>query len=341
MFQLSSDLKRVLWYSKSKPINEAQISFDKITEIIIGQKSENFLRYPLKMLEDFSFSIHYSVDNKSYTLDLTCKDEREFDLWIIGFKALHSTFTNKIINKNNLLSHSKCFKDLISSGNIRQSSKFLMYDINDNSSVNGKVMKDHKLLDTPKSKKNLEKFIISRNLNQYDLAKLFLSLCEKIQYLRNEVNELSEKEDFSTGEMKQDYKMVFAEEAIVDDLDTQKNQMIKLYKVCHEAIGNHLQEYLWFTKEYKLNLQYNIDEEDFDDFMKLIATLETYLQMSFALDDNFKPEKINVEYFIKELDIKLWKIEIDLENVGDIINRFKAPHNKGFIEKIKEIFKFL
>ena len=73
--------------------------------------------------------------------------------------------------------------------------------------------------------------------------------------------------------------------------------------------------------------------------MKIIATLETYLQLTFSFSDDLNPEKINLEYFIKELDIKLWKIEIDLENVGDIINRFRAPNNKGFLEKIKNIFK--
>ena len=295
MFQLSNDLRRILWYTKSKSITEAHVSFENITEIVIGQHSDNFLRYPLKMLEEYSFSVIYTRENKTFSLDITCKDEREFDLWLIGLKALHSHFLKKIINKYNLLCHSKCFQEQIKKGNIGQSSKFLFYEIKENFFGNNNLSKDYKRTETPKGKKNLENFIVSRNLNQYEIAKLLLQQCEKTKALRNDVKEVSQINEFDTGEKKHDYQMVFAEEAIVDDLDTQRNQMVKLYRNCEIALGYHLQEFLWFTKEHKLNLQYNIDEEDYDEFMKIIVSLEIYLQLTFICEEDLNPNKINLE----------------------------------------------
>jgi len=77
--------------------------------------------------------------------------------------------------------------------------------------------------------------------------------------------------------------------------------------------------------------------------MKLYVELEVQLQtaLSCSLDYEVDNQRKFDEFFLKELDINLWKIEIDLENVGDIINRFKAPHNQGILDKIKNIFKFL
>ena len=76
--------------------------------------------------------------------------------------------------------------------------------------------------------------------------------------------------------------------------------------------------------------------------MKIYVELEVQLQtvLSSSLDDETSGKRKYDEFFVKELDINLWKIEIDLENVGDIINRFNAPQNKGILEKIKNIFKF-
>lgn len=57
------------------------------------------------MLEHLSFSIYY---NKK-TLDLTCINEKEFDLWVAGCKALLFYHKNLTISKNVLLSHSRRF----------------------------------------------------------------------------------------------------------------------------------------------------------------------------------------------------------------------------------------
>jgi len=332
-FQLSSDLKRILWYTKSKKIDEAQVSIDSIKEIIIGQHSENFMKYPLKMLENFSFSIYYykSDDKTLHSLDLTCKDEREFDLWLIGIKALYSHFSGKVINKDNLLSHSRCYKEQIENGNIGSCSKFLFYN-----QIQRDTNKENRM--KSKSNKSLENIIASRNLSQYDMAKLFEKLCGKIKFYRDEVEQLSVSEDYSTGKKDQGYDMIFSEEAIVDDLDTQRNQMIVLFKDSEKILSIILQQFLWYTDEHKLNSQYNIHEDDMDDFLKTLEKLELHLNTHLKKNDFFDSDSINPEFLMRELDIQLWKVEIDLENVGDIINRFKTPQNSNVIETIKNFF---
>jgi hypothetical protein len=334
LFQISSDLKRILWYTKSKKINESQISIDSIEDLSIGQTSENFIRYPLKMLEDFSFTIYYKNKNSNnlLTLDLTCKDAREFDLWIIGIKALHALFTCKIICKNDLLSHSKSYKEQIENGNIGTCTRFLFYNASSSGSVN-----DTRRL----TEKTLEKFIVSRNLGQFEISKLFLKLAFKIKAMRNEVENLSQVDEYKTGIKEQGYDMIFAEEAIVDDLDTQKNQMIILFKQCEKNLAIILKEFLWYSNEQKMKSQFNIHEDDHDEFFKTLSDLENQLYANLPNFDEFNPEKINTEFFLKEIDIQLWKIEIDLENVGDIINRFKTPHNSGILDSIKNFFKNL
>lgn len=340
LFQISSDLKRILWYTKSKKINEAQVSLDSIEDLVIGQTSENFIRYPLKMLEEFSFSIYYQRDGKTNTLDITCKDEREFDLWVIGIKALHSHFSGKIICKNDLLSHSRSYRDQVEKGNIGSCTKFLFYNNpGNNSEESTKTGTNTKPFSN--SKKSLEKFIVSRNMSQYDLSKLMLRLALKIKNLRNEVEQLSMVDEYKTGHQEQGYDMIFAEEAIVDDLDTQKNQMIVLFKQCEKNLSIDMKEFIYFSKELKMQSQFNIHEDDMDDFMRTIQELENnlYTHLPNFDEEEMDKEKVNSEFFLKEVDIQLWKIEIDLENVGDIINRFKTPHNSGIIDTIKNFFK--
>lgn len=317
-FQLSSDLKRILWYTKKKSISDAQISFESIVNIVKGQTSSNFKRYPLKMLEDFSFSIYFrDKSNETRTLDLTCKDEREFDLWMIALKALHCHFNKKVINKFNLLNHSSNFMSQVEKGNVGASSKFLFYT-------------------DSKPSKSLETFIVCRNFNIHQLANLFLSLCEKVKKMRNQVEEISEKEGIASGETNKEYELVFAEEAIVDDLDTQKSQMIRLFKESERNLAKHLQEYITFISNKSNNPSLGADPK-YDDLMKITVELELHLETNLPSNLDLQVTKPNPEFFLKELDINLWKIEIDLENVGDIINRFNTPMNKGILDTLKNL----
>ena len=90
LFQLTDDLKRIMWFSSTKSIHESQIDLTRTISIDLGQTSDNFKEYPLPSLSHLSFSIQVQrpKSKKTDCFDLTAKDELEFDLWITGIKAL-------------------------------------------------------------------------------------------------------------------------------------------------------------------------------------------------------------------------------------------------------------
>jgi hypothetical protein len=68
------------------------------------------------MLEHLSFSLVYGAKGTK-SLDLTCKDEFEFDHWVTGLKAIFYHLKNKQISKEQLLQHSKRFIKAIEKNN--------------------------------------------------------------------------------------------------------------------------------------------------------------------------------------------------------------------------------
>ena len=62
------------------------MSVASVEQIIYGQATDNFRRYPNAAMEHLSFSLLHS--NYSKTLDLTCKSKRDFDLWTKGLEKL-------------------------------------------------------------------------------------------------------------------------------------------------------------------------------------------------------------------------------------------------------------
>jgi len=115
-FQLSDDRKRLVWYSGAKRKDDSVVQLDEVTEIKLGQTTPVFLHYRLPMLEHLSFSLIHGKGG-SKTLDLTCKDEFEFDHWVTGLKAIIYHFKNKQISKEYLLAHSKRFKKAMEKNN--------------------------------------------------------------------------------------------------------------------------------------------------------------------------------------------------------------------------------
>lgn len=81
-FQISDDCKSIIWQSKNKA--DAKVDITAWKEIKYGQRTEKFKRYPMPDHEQLSFSIIYA-DSKATggeeTLDLICKDEKEFQMW--------------------------------------------------------------------------------------------------------------------------------------------------------------------------------------------------------------------------------------------------------------------
>merc|ERR1719487_933890 len=116
-FQLSDDRKRLVWYSGAKRKEDSVVNLDEVAEIRLGQSTPNFLHYRLPMLEHLSFSLVYGPKG-SKTLDLTCKDEFEFDHWVTGLKSIFYHFKNRQISKEQLLGHSKRFKKALEKANV-------------------------------------------------------------------------------------------------------------------------------------------------------------------------------------------------------------------------------
>eukprot|EP00927_Polykrikos_kofoidii_P027215 TRINITY_DN24027_c0_g1_i1.p1 TRINITY_DN24027_c0_g1~~TRINITY_DN24027_c0_g1_i1.p1 ORF type:complete len:797 (+),score=206.68 TRINITY_DN24027_c0_g1_i1:93-2393(+) len=118
-FQLSDDRKRLVWYSGAKRKEDSVIQLDEVTEIRLGQTTPVFLHYRLPMLEHLSFSLVYGGKGVvQKTLDLTCKDEFEFDHWVTGLKAVFYHFKNRQISKEQLLGHSKRFRKALEKNNV-------------------------------------------------------------------------------------------------------------------------------------------------------------------------------------------------------------------------------
>lgn len=93
-YQLSDDNERLIYFSEVKNISESFVRIADAVKLQLGQKSAKFKNHPIPKLEHLSFSIYYHDKdfNKIKTLDLTCKDEYEFDLWVTGIKALMVNF---------------------------------------------------------------------------------------------------------------------------------------------------------------------------------------------------------------------------------------------------------
>lgn len=112
-FQLSDDLRRLVWYTGAKRKENSVIQLEDVREIRLGQATQVFMHYRLPMLEHLSFSLIYG----GKTLDLTCKDEFEFDNWVTGLKAIFCYNKGRHISKEQLLGHSKRFRKALEKSN--------------------------------------------------------------------------------------------------------------------------------------------------------------------------------------------------------------------------------
>ncbi|KAL8272879.1 hypothetical protein Esti_003188 [Eimeria stiedai] len=123
-FQLSADRQRLIWYSASKGKEASVVHMSELQGLVIGQKSANFTGYRIPALQHLSFSLVFRGEDNpaafsielpdiclenARTLDLTCKDEFEFDSWVTGCKAVIAANKGLKLSKMNLLSHSRRF----------------------------------------------------------------------------------------------------------------------------------------------------------------------------------------------------------------------------------------
>lgn len=74
------------------------------------------MKRPLKGLRHLSLSLYYNTKKGRDSLDLTCKDEYEFDFIVAGLKALVYKARGQGISKFELMKHSRIFKKYMDSG---------------------------------------------------------------------------------------------------------------------------------------------------------------------------------------------------------------------------------
>jgi len=288
-FQLSEDRKRLLWYSGAKTKNDSVIIMDSVDEILLGQQTATFSNYRLPMLEHLSFSIKHN----GKTLDLTCKDEFEFDHWVTGLKALLYHNKNRMLSKAELLAHSKRFEKAIKKNNLGIKLTTLP-EVRE---------KGHVGLDDC-----IE--IVSHTTSQLD-AKLD-RLRERLKAVSAQVSKL----DFhASAEMEVDvailsgqgpaYASVFRE---IEDSQDEEMEIRRMLELVEETSG-----VLQTAQNELLALQKQKDEEE--------------REAAEARNSDAPPtvagrkEKKRMAKGNKYIDQLLWKAEVDLENVEDMYVR--------------------
>lgn len=88
-FYLSRDLTRLMWESAKKV--DATVLISEITEMKMGQVTPIFQKNPLPQCEGVSFSLLYS----DRSLDIVCKDKKEFETWTVALQALLNGFNDQ------------------------------------------------------------------------------------------------------------------------------------------------------------------------------------------------------------------------------------------------------
>jgi len=84
-FEVDRTLNYLVWYSPSKSIRKTLISLVDIDEVVLGQKSPGFRKFPHKLLVQQSFSIRYQ-GNK--WLDLVSMTHRDCQMWHYSLNQL-------------------------------------------------------------------------------------------------------------------------------------------------------------------------------------------------------------------------------------------------------------
>eukprot|EP00475_Leptophrys_vorax_P036305 TRINITY_DN61106_c0_g1_i2.p1 TRINITY_DN61106_c0_g1~~TRINITY_DN61106_c0_g1_i2.p1 ORF type:complete len:346 (-),score=69.51 TRINITY_DN61106_c0_g1_i2:702-1691(-) len=104
-FTLSSDFAVLQWESDNRRGDPKRLEIAKIAEIKFGQRTDKFLKNKRSDLEHLSFSIVYndSQDPKKPsfdTLDLVCKDEKEFRRWTLMLIGLfEKTIPQEVLDR--------------------------------------------------------------------------------------------------------------------------------------------------------------------------------------------------------------------------------------------------
>lgn len=88
-FVVSEDESELLW--KSDNVSHGKkfrsVRLGDVKSVEEGQKTQTFSREARTHLAHLSFSLIYTKRDKERTLDITCKTEQEYELWLHGLRA--------------------------------------------------------------------------------------------------------------------------------------------------------------------------------------------------------------------------------------------------------------
>lgn len=284
-FQLSDDKKRLIWYSGAKRKEDSVVQLEEVVEIKLGQQTPVFLHYRLPMLEHLSFSLIYGPKG-SKTLDLTCKDEFEFDHWVTGLKAIFYHFKNKTISKEALLNHSKRFQKALEKNNLAV-----------------------KLTKLPEVKEKghvgLDDCIEIVGHTPQQLDAKMERLRERLKTMSQQVSRL---DHHAAAEMEVDLSLLTGQgpayaSVFVQDEDAQDEEME--IRRMHELVEQTTQ----------------VLQQARNELIALNSRQRSESSSGTAANENAAKGKKKEAAACKHVDQLLWKAEVDLENVEDMYMR--------------------
>uniref|UniRef100_A0A0G4HNF8 PH domain-containing protein n=1 Tax=Chromera velia CCMP2878 TaxID=1169474 RepID=A0A0G4HNF8_9ALVE len=302
-FQLSSDCERLVWYS-SKRMADTMVNAADIHGILLGQQTKNFQHYKIPALEHLSFSILYGPPDSEKTLDLTCKDEFEFDHWVTGMKAIIYKKSRKKICKAALLSHSRRFRLAIERNHVAI-----------------------KLASIPEVKErtvlSLDDCLDIHALPPAELEKKVAKLQARLKTASALVNEIERKKGSETStantqsESEEDvdfglrfaYESVFTERTKAEDEEMQVNRMYELV----DSVTAMLQEAR--NKLIDIGTSGN-------------AATGIGSDGSVRNRGERNEQRQRVSQDSKAVDSLLWRVEVDLENIEDMRQRWGGGEGK-------------
>eukprot|EP00916_Digyalum_oweni_P001620 GHVL01003097.1.p1 GENE.GHVL01003097.1~~GHVL01003097.1.p1 ORF type:complete len:615 (-),score=123.33 GHVL01003097.1:801-2597(-) len=316
-FQLSDDCQRLLWYSANKNKQDSTVILKEMKCIILGQGSKTFQQYRLSMLEHLSFSVMYGNDK---SLDITCKDEFEYDYWLIGLKALLFHSKSMAISKQDLMSHSKRFNDAVAKKAVDVQLTEMAEEKRE-----GQVGLDD-CIDIPIHSvdaltTHLEKLSdrLKRVSSQVDLQLKEISENEKKEELGG-----SDEEVISDG---QAYDRCFREMNDAQDAQTERKRMVDLISQV-SALIEQARKDLTHLKTLPSTLSNGqIPAGSAGSKIKTMSNARTKEE-----EEVFKNRK-----WLNEVNQKLWKASVDLENIDDMYQRSSQLLSQSLGKKLAEI----
>lgn len=280
LFQLTENYKHLMWYSSGKSQEKASLLIENIYDIKLGQLTETFINYPIPALEHLSFSLIHTKGS----LDITCRDEREFDFWVIGFKAL--IFQNKelLVSKQILISHSRRFIEFLKQNKFYSATEALYKE--------------------PETKK-LEECIVRKSMSREDISAKLMKIHNKLTNLTEKILDLPND--------------IYAYDVRKESLDVYGGEYNELF------LDDDNTEELFHTEQQRVT--------DLNSACRTkLVKLETEFANKFGVPEH---------HDTAEFEIELWRLEVDVENLNDVVKRIERSTEGKWGKKLKSWIKDL